>query len=46
MANALAGGLGTPLGNAREAATACGVDPGRRAETLTIEEFVALSTRL
>ena len=46
LANALAGGLGTPLGAAREAATACGVDPGRRAETLTIEEFVVLSARL
>ena len=46
LANALAGGLGTPLGVVREAATACGVDPARRAETLSIEEFVALSARL
>jgi 16S rRNA (adenine1518-N6/adenine1519-N6)-dimethyltransferase len=46
LANALAGGLGVPLGAARETATACGVDPGRRAETLTIDEFVELTTRL
>jgi 16S rRNA (adenine1518-N6/adenine1519-N6)-dimethyltransferase len=46
LANALAGGLGVPLATAREAATACGVDPARRAETLTIEEFVALTSRL
>ena len=46
LANALAGGLGIPLGAAREAATTSGVDPGRRAETLDIEEFVALTARL
>jgi 16S rRNA (adenine1518-N6/adenine1519-N6)-dimethyltransferase len=46
LANALAGGLGVPLGVAREAATTSGVDPGRRAETLAIEEFVALTARL
>jgi 16S rRNA (adenine1518-N6/adenine1519-N6)-dimethyltransferase len=46
LANALAGGLGVPLGVAREAATTSGVDPGRRAETLEIEEFVALTARL
>jgi 16S rRNA (adenine1518-N6/adenine1519-N6)-dimethyltransferase len=46
LANALAGGLGLPLGTAREAATTSGVDPGRRAETLEIEEFVALTARL
>ena len=46
LANALAGGLGVPLGTAREAATTSGVDPGRRAETLEIEEFVALTARL
>jgi 16S rRNA (adenine1518-N6/adenine1519-N6)-dimethyltransferase len=46
LANALAGGLGVSLGAAREAATTGGVDPGRRAETLTIEEFVALTARL
>jgi 16S rRNA (adenine1518-N6/adenine1519-N6)-dimethyltransferase len=46
LANALAGGLGVSLGAAREAATTSGVDPGRRAETLTIEEFAALAARL
>ena len=46
LANALAGGLGIPLGAAREAATRSGVDPSRRAETLKIEEFVALTARL
>jgi 16S rRNA (adenine1518-N6/adenine1519-N6)-dimethyltransferase len=46
LANALAAGLGLSLGTAREAATRSGVDPVRRAETLTIEEFVALTGRL
>jgi 16S rRNA (adenine1518-N6/adenine1519-N6)-dimethyltransferase len=46
LANALAGGLGLSLGAAREAATRSGVDPGRRAETLTIAEFVALTGQL
>ena len=46
LANALAGGLGLPLGVVREAATRSGVEPGRRAETLTIEEFVSLTARL
>ena len=46
LANALTGGLGLSLGVAREAATRSGVDPGRRAETLTIEEFVSLTAQL
>ena len=46
LANALAGGLGMPLGAAREAATRSAIDPGRRAETLTIEEFAGLTARL
>ena len=46
MANALAGGLGIGLAAARQLAAAAGVDPGRRAETLSIEEFVALTARL
>jgi 16S rRNA (adenine1518-N6/adenine1519-N6)-dimethyltransferase len=46
LANALAGGLGLSLEVVREAATGSGVDPGRRAETLTIEEFVSLTGRL
>jgi 16S rRNA (adenine1518-N6/adenine1519-N6)-dimethyltransferase len=46
LGNALAGGLGLSLRAAREAASTSGVDPGRRAETLTIEEFVSLTSRL
>ena len=46
LPNALNEGLRVPLGRAREATTMAGVDPGRRAETLTIEEFVALTARL
>jgi 16S rRNA (adenine1518-N6/adenine1519-N6)-dimethyltransferase len=46
LANALAGGLGLSLGAAREVAAASGVDPGRRAETLNVSEFVALTGRL
>jgi 16S rRNA (adenine1518-N6/adenine1519-N6)-dimethyltransferase len=46
LANALAGGLGRSLGTVREAAAESGVDPARRAETLTIEEFAALAARL
>jgi 16S rRNA (adenine1518-N6/adenine1519-N6)-dimethyltransferase len=46
LPNALNEGLGVPLGQAREATTRAGVDPGRRAETLTIEEFVALTAQL
>ena len=46
LANALTGGLGLSLGVAREAATRSGIDPGRRAETLTIEEFLSLASRL
>jgi 16S rRNA (adenine1518-N6/adenine1519-N6)-dimethyltransferase len=46
LANALAGGLGLPLEVARAAATTAGVDPARRAETLTIAEFAALVREL
>ena len=46
LANALAGGLGLPLDTVRGAAATAGVDPGRRAETLSIEEFVSLTARL
>jgi len=46
LANALAAGLGLPLEVVRRAATIAGVDPGRRAETLTILEFAALTRRL
>ncbi len=43
LANALAAGLGLPLDVVRRAATTAGVEPGRRAETLTIFEFAALA---
>jgi 16S rRNA (adenine1518-N6/adenine1519-N6)-dimethyltransferase len=43
LANALAAGLSLPLEAARERATTAGIDPRRRAETLTIEEFAALT---
>jgi len=46
LPNALSEGLGVSLGQTREATARSGVDPGRRAETLTIEEFVALTARL
>jgi 16S rRNA (adenine1518-N6/adenine1519-N6)-dimethyltransferase len=46
LANALNSGLGLSLKTIREVADLSGVDPGRRAETLTIEEFVSLTTRL
>ncbi len=46
LANALAAGLGLPVGAAREAATSAGVDPGRRAETLNIQEFAEVARRL
>ena len=46
LANALAAGLGLPGDRVRAAAEGAGVDPGRRAETLTIPEFAALAARL
>ena len=46
LANALAAGLGLPLDAVRRAAAAAGVDPTRRAETLTLLEFAQLTTRL
>jgi len=46
LANALAAGLGLPLGVAREATTRAGVEPGRRAETLHLKEFVQLAASL
>jgi 16S rRNA (adenine1518-N6/adenine1519-N6)-dimethyltransferase len=46
LANALSGGLGLSLKKVREAADLSDVDPQRRAETLTIEEFVSLTARL
>ncbi len=46
LTNALAGSLGRPADSVRAAAEAAGIDPGRRAETLTIPEFAALAARL
>lgn len=46
LGNALAAGLRLPLEVVRQAATTAGVDPGRRAETLTILEFAELAGRL
>jgi 16S rRNA (adenine1518-N6/adenine1519-N6)-dimethyltransferase len=46
LANSLSAGLGLPLGATRDAAAGAGIDPRRRAETLTIPEFAALTSRL
>jgi 16S rRNA (adenine1518-N6/adenine1519-N6)-dimethyltransferase len=46
LANALGAGLGLPLDLVRRAAAAAGVDPTRRAETLTLPEFAELTARL
>jgi 16S rRNA (adenine1518-N6/adenine1519-N6)-dimethyltransferase len=46
LPNALAAGLGVAPDVARRAVEGAGVDPGRRAETLTILEFAALAARL
>ena len=46
LANALGAGLGLPRDVVRRAAAAAGVDPTRRAETLTMSEFAALTTGL
>ena len=46
LANALAAGLGQPVDVLRAAAESAGIDPSRRAETLTIVEFAELTRRL
>jgi 16S rRNA (adenine1518-N6/adenine1519-N6)-dimethyltransferase len=46
LANSLAAGLSVPLETVRRAAAEAGIDPRRRAETLTIHEFAALAFRL
>jgi 16S rRNA (adenine1518-N6/adenine1519-N6)-dimethyltransferase len=46
LANALAAGLGQSTEGLRAAAESVGIDPARRAETLTIFEFAELTRRL
>jgi 16S rRNA (adenine1518-N6/adenine1519-N6)-dimethyltransferase len=46
LANSLAAGLGLPVARARQVALAAGVDPGRRAETLSLAEFARLAERV
>ncbi len=46
LANALASGLGIGVEAARAAAGAAGIDPRRRAETLSISDFATLAARL
>ena len=46
LANGVAGVLGMPVERVRQAAEAVGIDPGRRAETLGIDEFARLAARL
>jgi len=46
LANALAAGLGVPADRVRRAAEEAGIEPSRRAETLSISEFAALAARL
>jgi 16S rRNA (adenine1518-N6/adenine1519-N6)-dimethyltransferase len=43
LANSLAAGLSLSPDRAREAALAAGIDPGRRAETLSLAEFASLA---
>jgi 16S rRNA (adenine1518-N6/adenine1519-N6)-dimethyltransferase len=43
LANALAAGLGISAERARRQAEAAGIDPGRRAETLSLAEFSRLA---
>jgi len=46
IANALAAGLRRDVDAVREAVLAAGIDPARRAETLTIQEFGTLTSQL
>jgi 16S rRNA (adenine1518-N6/adenine1519-N6)-dimethyltransferase len=46
LANALSAGLGRPADALRAAAEAAGIDPTRRAETLTMLEFAELTRHL
>lgn len=44
LANALGGGLGCGVAPARQQLSAAGIDPSRRAETLSLEEFSRLNS--
>jgi 16S rRNA (adenine1518-N6/adenine1519-N6)-dimethyltransferase len=46
VANALAGSLGRPVEEVRRVLERAGIDPGRRAETLTISEFARVEAGL
>ena len=46
LANALAGSLGLPVEEVRRRLEQAGIDPGRRAETLTISEFARAAAGL
>jgi 16S rRNA (adenine1518-N6/adenine1519-N6)-dimethyltransferase len=46
LANSLAAGLGLSADRARAAALAAGIDPGRRAETLSLAEFARLAEQV
>jgi 16S rRNA (adenine1518-N6/adenine1519-N6)-dimethyltransferase len=43
LRNALSGGFGAPQGVILDALTETGIDPGRRAQTVSLEEFAALA---
>ena len=46
LANALAAGLGLSIDRARTLVASAGIDPGRRAETLSLSEFAHLADAL
>ncbi len=46
LANALAAGLAVSAESARRQAAAAGIDPGRRAETLSLAEFARLAAQI
>jgi 16S rRNA (adenine1518-N6/adenine1519-N6)-dimethyltransferase len=46
LANGLAGSLGVSVEHVRHVAEAAGIDPTRRAETLSLEEFARLAARV
>jgi 16S rRNA (adenine1518-N6/adenine1519-N6)-dimethyltransferase len=46
LGNALAGGLGMDKASLQQALVRAGIDPGRRGETLSLEEFAALTRNI